>query len=210
MTDQWNFYLCTVNDKLASIYLNLGLANEAPVLSKPYLLWVWVYLKSPRPDGLTTNQEAQVMYKIEDELSAQLASSSEAQLAGNITTQSRREFYFYGATETNFKPNVTAAFQAFPTYEFSIGTKRDESFGAITSRSSIRPLGISSEFRITIFCTFSQGKVMSMPCLVGFCTGYILPRRNPEPCFERPSSTPDSSAMPYIARKNRQLKNLLS
>lgn len=65
------------------------------------------------------------MYQIEEELTDRLT-SSEAQLAGRITTQNRREFYFYAATEADLKRNVDAAFQAFPTYEFSMGMQRDE------------------------------------------------------------------------------------
>jgi hypothetical protein len=39
MADNWKAYLCTVNFKLASIRVNLGLRDDES-LSKKWLLWV--------------------------------------------------------------------------------------------------------------------------------------------------------------------------
>ena len=68
MTDNWTPDLCKVNDKLASILVNLGLRDSVPITSKPWLLWVWVYFQSPRPDGLSDSEEAPILYEIEDAL----------------------------------------------------------------------------------------------------------------------------------------------
>src|SRR5262245_37851946 len=96
MEHNWNFYLCRVNDKLASIFLNLALGSKAPIRDKKWLLWVWVYLRSPRADGLTDGGEMKVLSQIEEQLTKHLASAYKAVLAGTITTDGRREFYFYG------------------------------------------------------------------------------------------------------------------
>ena len=63
---------------------------------KPWLLWVWVRLHAPRPDGLSDGAEAPTLWEIEDALVPALAAAHGAVLAGCITTQNRREFYFYG------------------------------------------------------------------------------------------------------------------
>jgi len=68
MGDNWKPYLCNVNGKIASIFVNLGLQNEAPLASKPWLLWTWVYFKTPRPDGLSESKEAPTLFNIEDAL----------------------------------------------------------------------------------------------------------------------------------------------
>jgi hypothetical protein len=68
MSDNWKPYLCNVNEKLASIFVNPGLRGEAPILSKPWLLRTWVYFQTPRADGLSDSKEAPTFYKIEDAL----------------------------------------------------------------------------------------------------------------------------------------------
>jgi hypothetical protein len=40
MADNWTSYLWNVNGKLASIFINLGLAGNAQIASKSWLLWV--------------------------------------------------------------------------------------------------------------------------------------------------------------------------
>jgi len=62
MTENWKPYLCTVNGKLVSIFVNLGLREEVPIASKPWLLWTWVYLQTPRDDGLSDSKEAPTLF----------------------------------------------------------------------------------------------------------------------------------------------------
>jgi len=93
MTENWKPYLCKVNEKLASIFVNLGLRGEAPILSKPWLLWAWVYFQNPRADGLSDSKEAPVLYKIEDALNLSVSRACQAIPCGRITTAARREFF---------------------------------------------------------------------------------------------------------------------
>ena len=64
MAENWKPYLCNVNDKLASILVDLALRGEAPIASKPWLLWTWVYFQSPRTAGLSDSKEAPILYEI--------------------------------------------------------------------------------------------------------------------------------------------------
>jgi hypothetical protein len=53
----WGQYFCNVNDKLSSILVDLDLRDLLPDHSRADLIWVWVYMKAPRPDGLSSNEE---------------------------------------------------------------------------------------------------------------------------------------------------------
>jgi hypothetical protein len=128
MKDNWKPYLCRVNDKLASILVNLALRDVAPVMSKPWLLWVWVYFKSPRPDGLSDGGEAPTLYEIEDALSSGISGKCSAILCGRITTQGRREFYFYGETEEGFEADVGDVLAGFKGYRFDTGKQQDRTW----------------------------------------------------------------------------------
>lgn len=124
----WKHYFCNVNGELASILLDLELRSQAPIGSKPWLLWIWVHFQSPRPDGLSSSDEAPILYEIEDALYAQVSGTCRAFPCGRITTTGRREFYLYGETDRGFRQAVTTALSAFEKYGFDLGTKRDPSW----------------------------------------------------------------------------------
>jgi regulator of RNase E activity RraB len=128
ITDNWKPYICNVNGKLASILVNLGLRDAVPITSKPWLLWVWVYFQSPRPDGLSDSKEAPILYRIEDALTACVARTCQAILSGRITTNGRREFYFYGETKDGFRKAVREALSGFDGYKFDAGKQEDSSW----------------------------------------------------------------------------------
>jgi uncharacterized protein (TIGR01619 family) len=125
MTENWKTYLCNVNGKLASILVNIGLREDVPMALKPWLLWTWVYFQSPRPDGLSDNKEAPTLYKIEDALNLSVFRACQAIPCGRITTEGRREFYFYGETKNGFRHAVETALTDFDGYRFDVGQQED-------------------------------------------------------------------------------------
>ena len=125
MSEDWNSYFCNVNDKLASIALDLGLSQDVPIEGKSWLLWVWVYMKSPRPDGLSDNSEFDVLGAIEDELAKQLKTACEAIEVGRITTDGRREFYFYGGSSAGFENAAQQVLCGFKGYKSDLGSQED-------------------------------------------------------------------------------------
>ncbi len=125
MTENWKPYLCNVSSKLASIFVNLGLREAVPIASKPWLLWTWVYFQSPRADGLSDSKKAPTLYKIEDALNLCVSRACEAIPCGRITTEGRREFYFYGETKNGFRHAVEAALTGFEGYRFDVGQQED-------------------------------------------------------------------------------------
>lgn len=121
----WGSYFANVNDKFASIALDLGLKASAPDADRPYLLWVWVYMQAPRPDGLSDSAEFDTLVAIEDALLESIEGPCQALQAGRITTDGRREFYYYGASDTQFRDTVAAAMQKFAGYQFDVGAQAD-------------------------------------------------------------------------------------
>jgi len=125
VSSNWKSYFCNVNAELASIALDLALRNVLSVPDKPWLLWVWVYLKSPRPDGLSDQSEFDTICAIEDELAKQIGELCAGIYAGRITTQGRRELYFYGATRDQFKKAVKTAMARFPAYKYDFDSQHE-------------------------------------------------------------------------------------
>ena len=125
MSDEWDFYFARVNDAVSSIFVDLGVRADAPLEKRPWLLWVWVELQAPRPDGLSSNEEAPKLHEIGESLVAAISASCDAQLVGRITGASRREFYFYATEPGELDAAVERAMQRFDTYKFETGSKFD-------------------------------------------------------------------------------------
>jgi hypothetical protein len=125
MSEDWNSYFCNVNDILASIFLDLGLRESAPDPTKPILLWVWVYMKHPRPVGLSDRSEFDVLCALEDKLNRALGEQFDAVFCGRITTAGRREFYFYAPRAETLETVVRGTLIQFADYEFDCDKKAD-------------------------------------------------------------------------------------
>ena len=61
----WNFYMCRVDDKPASIRLNLALSNIAPVEDYKHRLSIFIKMNNPTMDShLTRNIQCYVILKM--------------------------------------------------------------------------------------------------------------------------------------------------
>ena len=150
----WVQYFCNVNDKLSSILVDLELIESLPD-SRSELIWIWIYMKAPRPDGLSSNEEFEKLNAIEDALTARLEKECNACIAGRITGDSRREFYYYGRKPSNLHRLVDHELSNFPGYRFDCDTQPDpewrqyldvlyptaESYECIKNMSVLQELG---------------------------------------------------------------------
>ena len=122
MSDEWDFYFAKVNDAVSSIFVDLGLRPDAPNEKRPWLLWVWVEMRAPRADGLSSGEEAPTLHEIEESLNSLVPPACGAQLVGRITGSNRREFYFYGEEPGELDAAVARAMAPFPDYSFESGS----------------------------------------------------------------------------------------
>ena len=122
MSDDWDFYFAKVNDAVTSIFVDLGLKADAPNEKRPWLLWVWVEMRAPKPDGMASSGEAAVLHEIGTALDAMIAPVCGAQLVGRITGSRRREFYFYGEEPGELDAAVARAMNHFADYNVQSGS----------------------------------------------------------------------------------------
>jgi len=81
-------------------------------------------MNQSRPDGLSSADEAPVLWTIENDLAGSLKESET--FVGRITTAGRREFYFYGDDPTRCEDAISRTMRRHPAYRFDLGNKRDE------------------------------------------------------------------------------------
>ena len=122
MSDDWDFYFARVDGAVASIFVDLGVRPDAPVEKRPWLLWVFVTLKSPNAEGLSTNEEAPTLQAMGEVLDANISATCGAQMVGRITGAGRREFYFYSEEPGPLDEAVRTAMNSFPGYEHECGS----------------------------------------------------------------------------------------
>lgn len=123
----WDFFFTSINDKPASIYVDLGLKNIAPAASHPYALCVKIRMKYPAQDGLSTKKESDALFKIEDALVKDMENDNNSIFAGRVTCDNNREFFFYceskGAEKT-----VIKSMSGFPEYSYTKKCTQDKSW----------------------------------------------------------------------------------
>ncbi|QYF92001.1 DUF695 domain-containing protein [Massilia sp. PAMC28688] len=113
----WDFYQSTVGGKSASVYLDLALKAGAPDIKRPVIVVLWLYLRQPDPThGMSTDAEFEVLAEIEDRLTITFKEQYGAVYAGRVTTEGRREFYFYTVASSQLEAVVRAAMSPFPGY----------------------------------------------------------------------------------------------
>ncbi|HWH59576.1 MAG TPA: DUF695 domain-containing protein [Terriglobales bacterium] len=125
MPENWKSYFANVNGKPSSIALDLALREHAPMPAKAWLLWVWIYLRDPGPNGMTSQAEFPTISAIEHELTQELGTRCQAIYAGRVTGERRRELYFYGADKKDFKRAVKNTMSGFRSYRYDFDAQHE-------------------------------------------------------------------------------------
>ena len=73
LTDDWDFYFCTVDHKLASIFVDLGAVTMVPLTTHPVMAYISLAMRAPREDGLSGNDEYDDLRAVESGLEAAAA-----------------------------------------------------------------------------------------------------------------------------------------
>ncbi len=123
----WAFYFSNVNDKLTSIATDLNLISIAPVNGQESVVYVSIKMLNPKENGLSSNEDAGELWKIEDEIIKALENNKlNYTFAGRLTSDGFRNLYFFGENTILMEKQVSSTMTAFPKYEFDFGHKPDK------------------------------------------------------------------------------------
>jgi hypothetical protein len=89
------------------------------------MAYVRVFMRRPRPDGLSSNEEFDELVRVEDSLEEAIANVSDTTYVGRNTSGGNRDFYFYTADPKAFAEAIEARMSAHPEYQFEIGSRSD-------------------------------------------------------------------------------------
>ncbi|MBR1121982.1 DUF695 domain-containing protein [Bradyrhizobium lablabi] len=125
MSDYWDFYLQRVDDRPASIFVDLGIKKEAPLGTHPTMGYLRVLMRRPREDGLSSQEEFDELIALEDRVTEKIAGVGTAIFVGRNTSDGNRDFYFYVTDPAKFEQAAQAAMRDFPAYRYETGTRED-------------------------------------------------------------------------------------
>ncbi len=114
--EQWEFYSCEIDSKPHSTMVDLSYFDLAPINELKRFHCFEVALVYPNlNNGMTTNQESQVLNKMEDLIIQ--SQTSDLKYVARQTGNGKRKFYFYTNRQANFDSVIETIAEAFPTYE---------------------------------------------------------------------------------------------
>ncbi len=91
----FDFYMTMIEDKPASIVLDLAAGPHIPVATHPLLLVVRIPMHQPRADGLRDATELDSLSEIEDTFTEKLAEAIDAMYAGRTVCDGDTTLYYY-------------------------------------------------------------------------------------------------------------------
>ncbi len=91
----FDFYMTLIDDKPASIVVDLAAGAAAPVATHPVLLGIRVPMLRPRPDGLRDGDELDALADIEDRFTDKLLEEADALYAGRVVHDGDTTLYYY-------------------------------------------------------------------------------------------------------------------
>ncbi|WP_202844106.1 DUF695 domain-containing protein [Luteimonas saliphila] len=125
MDGRWDFYFLLVDDRPASIFVDLARIEHAPLARFPVMAWVSVEMRRPREDGLSGSDEFDALVRLEDAVVPALERDGGVLYVGRNTSAGRRDFYFYVADGSDWETRVLSAMRLAPDYRHEAGQRPD-------------------------------------------------------------------------------------
>lgn len=125
MSDDWDFFPLRVDDQPASIFVDLGIRQQAPLKSHPTMAYLRVLMLRPREDGLSSQEEFDDLIALEDKVTSKIARGGSSHYVGRNTSSGNRDFYFYTNDSAAFESAAREAMRDFPAYKYQTGARED-------------------------------------------------------------------------------------
>ena len=106
MSDQWEFFPCTMGENQAFISTDIGVADQLSRESAAKLLKVCLKYKAPSDNGLPTNDEFEPVSAIEDQIQAYAESRGDLYV-GRVTVAGQRHFFVYVQDWSGYPEKLT-------------------------------------------------------------------------------------------------------
>lgn len=125
MRGNWDSYLCRIDGNLASMLVDLELAETSPQRDFPYMAYISAGIKTPDTDGLPLQEEYERLGQLEDHLEKELTGAAQGIYAGRAACDGLFTLFFYIKDNSAWNERAAAAMAAFAEYEWESGSHSD-------------------------------------------------------------------------------------
>lgn len=123
---EWDFYFDNIKNNQASLFIDLGLKNVAPLKDKPYAVMISIKMNNSREDGLSSSEESNSLWEIEKKIVEKSNSALNAIYAGRVTSNGYRDLYFYVSDTMGYDKVFSEMITNYPGYHFNYVSKFDK------------------------------------------------------------------------------------
>lgn len=113
----WDFYMCNIEDKPSSIRLNLALYDIAPIKDYNYRMTILVKMKKPDENGLSSNEEYPILCDIEDAVTEK-AEKLDGIFTATIKSNGILEIYIFTKNPNEMENACKETLATFQDYEW--------------------------------------------------------------------------------------------
>lgn len=125
--EDWAVYFTAVSEnQVGTILVDLGLSLIAPVELKQNLFCLSIFINNPTEDGFASEEEIEVLNKIEDSLDAHLILDNKAVYAGRVHSCGKLQIYFYCENTIEIENVISKIITKYPNYHFEHNYKVDK------------------------------------------------------------------------------------
>jgi regulator of RNase E activity RraB len=122
--DDWDFYPCVVDDRPASIFLNLRYEHRRPSSFADTLFWLHIYMLDPAENGLGSAPEGEALFPLEDAFIGTVTKLGLVYV-GRLRNDGAWQLAFYGAAEHRDAFSALARDADLGGRRFESGSKPD-------------------------------------------------------------------------------------
>lgn len=121
----WDVYIWYLDDKVASVYVDLGLKNIAPIKKFHNQYRFTIDMLNPRDDWLLSKNESSILYWIEDDLLTLFEAKGEVLYAGRTSSDGKYTLYFYVEDGFNFTDFTKDVISKYKKYNIRLDSAED-------------------------------------------------------------------------------------
>ncbi len=116
----WEFYLCSVDENPAKIRVNLALNEWLPNANYTKVTWFYTKFQTIDEYGFHTSEEFDKLCQIEDEI-ANFIENKGGVMLGVIKSNGILDLYFQSSSSLDFEKHIQEImYNTFPEYEFGV------------------------------------------------------------------------------------------
>ena len=121
---RWEFYPARIDDREASVLVNLGYRSIAPLADVRHLLWVNITMPEAGPGGMGSAASADRLRPIEESITKRLQQQLSARHVARIRGKGKWQLRYYAPEARDFEGAVRTALRN-EGLEFSVGHDED-------------------------------------------------------------------------------------